>query len=95
MKAAVPRSIPGRLGIEDVVVDMPAPREVLIRTVTAGVCQSDHQYLVGHHTTPLPTVMGHEASGIVEAVGEEVTYVSPEIMSWPASWSSADAASGA
>ena len=77
MKAAVLRSIPGRLGIEDLVVDTPAPREVLVRTVAAGVCRSDHHYLVGHHTTPLPTVMGHEASGIVEAVGEEVTYVAP------------------
>ena len=77
MKAAVLRSIPGRLGIEDVVVDTPGPREVLVRTVAAGVCRSDHHYLVGHHTTPLPTVMGHEASGIVEAVGEEVTYVVP------------------
>ncbi|MDE0170799.1 MAG: Zn-dependent alcohol dehydrogenase [bacterium] len=77
MNAAVLRSIPGRLGIEDVVVDTPGPREVLVRTVAAGVCRSDHHYLVGHHTTPLPTVMGHEASGIVEAVGEEVTYVVP------------------
>ena len=77
MKAAVLRSIPGRLGVEDVVVDAPAPREVLVRTVAAGVCRSDHHYLVGNHTTPLPTVMGHEASGIVEAVGEEVTYVVP------------------
>lgn len=77
MKAAVLRSIPGRLGIEDVVVDTPAPREVLVRTVAAGVCRSDHHYLVGNFTTPLPTVMGHEASGIVEAVGEEVTYVAP------------------
>ena len=77
MKAAVLRSIPGRLVIEDVAVDTPAPREVLVRTVAAGVCRSDHHYLVGHYTTPLPTVMGHEASGIVEAVGEEVTYVAP------------------
>ncbi|MDE0139023.1 MAG: Zn-dependent alcohol dehydrogenase [bacterium] len=77
MKAAVLRSIPGRLEIEDVAVDTPAPREVLVRTVAAGVCRSDHHYLVGHHTTPLPTVMGHEASGIVEAVGEDVRYVAP------------------
>jgi S-(hydroxymethyl)glutathione dehydrogenase/alcohol dehydrogenase len=77
MKAAVLRSIPGRLGIEDVVVDTPAPREVLVRTVAAGVCRSDHHYLVGSYTTPLPTVMGHEASGVVEAVGEGVTYVAP------------------
>lgn len=77
MKAAVLRSIPGRLRIEDVAVDSPAPREVLVRTVAAGVCRSDHHYLVGHYTTPLPTVMGHEASGIVEAIGEDVTYVAP------------------
>ncbi len=77
MKAAVLRSIPGRLGLEDIVVDAPGPSEVLVRTVAAGVCRSDHHYLVGNYTTTLPTVMGHEASGIVEAVGEDVTYVAP------------------
>ncbi len=77
MKAAVLRSIPGELAIEDVDIDRPGPHEVLIRTVAAGVCHSDHHYLVGKYTTPLPTVLGHEAAGIVEAVGDQVDYVAP------------------
>lgn len=77
MKAAVLRSIPGELAIEDIDIDAPGPREVLVRTVAAGVCHSDQHYLVGKYTTPLPTVMGHEAAGVVEAVGDQVTHVKP------------------
>ena len=77
MKAAMLRSIPGELEIENIEIGRPGPREVLVRTVAAGVCHSDHHYLVGKYTTPLPTVMGHEGSGIVEAVGDLVTYVKP------------------
>ena len=77
MKAAMLRSIPGELEIENIEIDRAGPHEVLVRTVAAGVCHSDHHYLVGKYTTPLPTVMGHEASGIVEAVGDQVTYVTP------------------
>ena len=77
MKAAMLRSIPGELKIENIEIDRVGPREVLVRTVAAGVCHSDHHYLVGKYTTPLPTVMGHEGSGIVEAVGDQVTYVKP------------------
>ncbi len=77
MKAAVLRSVPGELTIEDVQVDNPGPREVLIRTVAAGVCHSDLHYLTGDYDTPVPTVMGHESAGVVEAVGDHVTYVAP------------------
>lgn len=77
MRAAILRSIPGELVIEDILIERPAPHEVLVRTVAAGVCHSDRHCLVGKYTTPLPTVMGHEASGIVQAVGEQVTYVKP------------------
>ncbi len=77
MKAAVLRTIPGKLTIEDVDVDVPGPREVLVQTKAAGVCHSDHHYLTGAYDTPLPTVMGHESAGVVEAVGDQVTYVSP------------------
>jgi S-(hydroxymethyl)glutathione dehydrogenase / alcohol dehydrogenase len=77
MKAAMLRSVPGELTIEDVQVDNPGPREVLIRTVAAGVCHSDRHYLTGDYDTPVPTVMGHESAGVVEAVGDQVTYVAP------------------
>lgn len=77
MRAAVLRTIPGELHIEDVAIDNPRGAEVLIRTVAAGVCHSDLHYLEGKYDTPLPTVMGHESAGVVEAIGPDVTYVRP------------------
>ncbi len=77
MKAAVLKKIPGELEIEDVGIDKPGPREVLIRTSAAGVCHSDLHFLDGKYIYPTPCVLGHESAGVVEAVGEQVTYVSP------------------
>jgi S-(hydroxymethyl)glutathione dehydrogenase/alcohol dehydrogenase len=77
MKAAVLRKIPGELEIADVGIDKPGPREVLIRTSAAGVCHSDLHFLDGKYLYPTPCVLGHESAGVVEAVGEQVTYVQP------------------
>jgi len=77
MKAAVLKKIPGELEIEDVGIDKPGPREVLIKTSAAGVCHSDLHFLDGKYIYPTPCVLGHESAGVVEAVGEQVTYVSP------------------
>ena len=57
------------LTIEDVTVDKPTAREVLIRTVATGVCHSDLHYLQGKSMMAMPSVLGHEGAGIVEAVG--------------------------
>ena len=77
MKAAVLKEVPGDLEIDDVQVDAPGPREVLIRTAAAGVCHSDLHFMEGKYPYPTPAVMGHESSGIVEAVGDHVTSVQP------------------
>jgi S-(hydroxymethyl)glutathione dehydrogenase/alcohol dehydrogenase len=77
MKAAVMRAIREPLRIEDVRVDGPGPREVLVRTVAAGVCHSDLHVLEGSLPSTLPTVLGHEPAGIVESVGVEVRHVAP------------------
>lgn len=63
-------------------VDRPVPRagadEVLIRLRAAGICGSDIHGLAGEHPLmTLPRVLGHELAGQVEAVGSEVTGVSP------------------
>ncbi len=63
--------------IEDVQIDKPGPREVLIRTAAAGVCHSDLHFIEGLYQYRLPVVLGHESAGIVEAVGSDVNYVSP------------------
>ena len=77
MKAAVLREINKPLEIEDVQLGNPGPREVLVRTMAAGVCHSDLHFQNGSYPYPLPAVLGHESAGIVEAVGDMVTYVKP------------------
>lgn len=77
MKAAVLREINKPLEIEDIQHGDPAPREVLIRTVAAGVCHSDLHFQDGSYPYPLPAVLGHESAGVVEAVGSHVAYVQP------------------
>lgn len=77
MKAAVFHQVHQPLTIENVDISSPKPREVLIRTVAAGVCHSDVHFYEGLYPTPTPIVLGHESAGIVEAVGAEVDYVQP------------------
>ncbi len=77
MKAAVLNSIPGQLEIEDITVDAPGPREVLITTKAAGLCHSDLHFMEGKYPHPCPAVLGHESAGVVEAVGSAVDYVKP------------------
>jgi S-(hydroxymethyl)glutathione dehydrogenase/alcohol dehydrogenase len=77
MKAAVLREVNVPLEVEEVQVDAPGPREVLIRTGASGVCHSDLHYVEGSYNIPKPAILGHEAAGIVEAVGEQVFYLKP------------------
>src|SRR3984893_1531046 len=75
MKAAVLHEVNKPLVIEEVSINKPGPREVLIRTAFAGLCHSDLHFIEGLYPHPLPVVLGHESAGIVEQVGPEVTYV--------------------
>ena len=77
MKAAVLREVDRPLEIEEVQVDNPGPREVLIRTGATGVCHSDLHFVEGKYRINMPAVLGHEAAGTVEAVGSQVNYVKP------------------
>ncbi len=77
MRAAVLSRVPGRLAIEDVEVAEPVGREVLVRVAAAGLCHTDLHFMEGAYPHPLPTVLGHESAGVVEAVGEGVTAVQP------------------
>ncbi|WP_315760047.1 Zn-dependent alcohol dehydrogenase [Sphingomonas sp. Y38-1Y] len=75
--AAVLREVAKPLSIEPIDIDAPGPREVLIRTAACGICRSDLHFIDGAWPVALPVVPGHEASGVVEAVGEDVTTVRP------------------
>jgi S-(hydroxymethyl)glutathione dehydrogenase/alcohol dehydrogenase len=77
MKAAVFHGPKLPLSIEDVELDKPQDREVLIKTVASGVCHSDLHFVEGLYPYAAPAVLGHEAAGIIEEVGKQVTYVKP------------------
>ncbi len=75
MKAAILYAPNTELVIDDIAISDPGPREVLIRTVACGVCRSDLHFVDGAFPHPMPTVPGHEAAGIVEAVGSDVAHL--------------------
>ena len=77
MKAAVLFEAKTPLSIEDVSIDKLAAHEVLIRTAAVGVCRSDLHFVDGAYPHAMPTIPGHEAAGIVEAVGSEVRALKP------------------
>src|ERR1700680_852413 len=77
MKAAIFHGPNQPLTIEDVEVDKPQDREVLIRTAHSGVGHSTLHFVDGFYPYPAPAILGHEAAGIVEEVGKQVTYVKP------------------
>lgn len=77
MKAAVFHGPQQPLTIEEVEIDQPQEREVLVRTVASGVCHSDLHFVDGFYPYPAPAVLGHEAAGVVEQVGRAVTYLKP------------------
>ncbi|MCX7384525.1 MAG: Zn-dependent alcohol dehydrogenase [Alphaproteobacteria bacterium] len=75
MRAAVLHAPNTPMTIENIEITKPKRREVLIRTAFSGLCHSDLHFMEGLYPAPLPCVLGHEAAGIVEEVGEDVTYV--------------------
>jgi S-(hydroxymethyl)glutathione dehydrogenase/alcohol dehydrogenase len=77
MKAAIFQQANQPLTIEEVDIIDPRPGEVMVRTVCSGVCHSDLHFVDGTWQLPLACVLGHEAAGVVERVGEGVSYVSP------------------
>ena len=83
---AVVEHLGAPIRVETILVDDPAPGEVLVRVEANGVCHSDHWAI--HHGNwgePFPMLLGHEGAGIVEMVGEGVTRVrtgDPVILAW-------------
>ena len=77
MKAAVFHAPNQPLTIEDIDIARPGRREVLVRTAFTGLCHSDLHFIEGKYPGPVPAVLGHESAGVVEAVGEDVSYLQP------------------
>jgi len=77
MKAAIFHGPHQPLTIEDVELDKPMAQEVVVRVVASGVCHSDLHFVDGFYPFPAPAILGHEAAGIVEAVGPMVDEFRP------------------
>ena len=76
-RAAVTPSKGAAFEIRDVTLAAPRDDEVLVRMVAVGVCHTDMIVRDQYYDVPLPAVLGHEGSGIVEAVGSAVKSVAP------------------
>jgi alcohol dehydrogenase len=65
------------LKITEVDLEGPGRNEVLVKIAVAGLCHSDLSVIDGNRPRPVPMVLGHEASGIVEEVGAGVDDLAP------------------
>jgi S-(hydroxymethyl)mycothiol dehydrogenase len=75
------------VSIQTINVPDPGPGEALVQVQACGVCHTDLHYREGGINDEFPFLLGHEAAGIVEAVGDDVTSVSPGdfvILNWRA-----------
>ncbi|MFD8632650.1 MULTISPECIES: S-(hydroxymethyl)mycothiol dehydrogenase [unclassified Streptomyces] len=87
VRAVVARSKGAPVGLETIVVPDPGPGEALVEIEACGVCHTDLHYREGGIGDGFPFLLGHEAAGVVEAVGEGVTEVAPGdfvILNWRA-----------
>jgi S-(hydroxymethyl)mycothiol dehydrogenase len=87
VRAVVSMKVKDPVEIRTVVVPDPGPGEALVRVQACGVCHTDLHYREGGINDEFPFLLGHEAAGVVEAVGPEVTSVSPGefvVLNWRA-----------
>jgi len=70
-----------------IVIPDPGPRDVVVRIQACGVCHTDLTYREGGINDEFPFLLGHEAAGVVETVGDAVTHVAPGdyvVLNWRA-----------
>ncbi len=75
------------VSVETIVIPDPGPGEAVVEIKACGVCHTDLHYREGGINDEFPFLLGHEAAGIVESVGPDVTDVSPGdyvILNWRA-----------
>ena len=87
VKAVVARSKGAPVTVENIVVPDPGPGEAVVAIQACGVCHTDLHYREGGINDEFPFLLGHEAAGVVESVGEGVTEVAPGdfvVLNWRA-----------
>jgi S-(hydroxymethyl)glutathione dehydrogenase/alcohol dehydrogenase len=76
-KAAVLWEVNAPWSVEEIELDAPGPGEVLVKIAASGMCHSDEHLTTGDLPFALPIVGGHEGAGVVEQVGEGVSWLAP------------------
>jgi S-(hydroxymethyl)mycothiol dehydrogenase len=87
VQGVIARSKGAPVEIATVLVPDPGPGEALVRVQTCGVCHTDLHYREGGINDEFPFLLGHEAAGVVEAVGDGVADVAPGdfvVLNWRA-----------
>jgi S-(hydroxymethyl)mycothiol dehydrogenase len=87
VRAVVALEKGGPVRLETISVPDPGPGEALVKVAACGVCHTDLHYREGAINDDFPFLLGHEAAGTVEAVGEGVTNVAPGdyvVLAWRA-----------
>ena len=87
VKAVISREKNAPVSVETILVPDPGPGEALVDILTCGVCHTDLHYKQGGITDDFPILLGHEATGVVSAVGPGVTEVAAGdrvILNWRA-----------
>lgn len=76
-KAAVLWELNAPWSVEEIELDPPGPGEVLVKIAASGMCHSDEHLVTGDLPFALPIVGGHEGAGVIEQVGEGVSWLAP------------------
>ena len=87
VRGVIARAKGAPVSIETVVIPDPGPGEAVVVVQACGVCHTDLHYREGGINDDFPFLLGHEAAGVVEAVGDGVTNVAPGdfvILNWRA-----------
>ncbi|OYN95830.1 S-(hydroxymethyl)mycothiol dehydrogenase [Enemella evansiae] len=87
VKGVIARTKGAEVEVVDINVPDPGPGEALVQVQACGVCHTDLHYREGGINDEFPFLLGHEAAGVVEAVGEGVTEVAPGdyvVLNWRA-----------
>jgi S-(hydroxymethyl)mycothiol dehydrogenase len=87
VKGVVARTKGAPVELVTINVPDPGPGEALVRVQTCGVCHTDLHYREGGINDDFPFLLGHEAAGVVEAVGPDVTGLAPGdfvVLNWRA-----------
>ncbi|QIS05248.1 S-(hydroxymethyl)mycothiol dehydrogenase [Nocardia brasiliensis] len=87
VRGVIARSKGAPVELVDVVIPNPGPHDVVVRVQACGVCHTDLHYREGGINDEFPFLLGHEAAGIVETVGDQVTHVTPGdfvVLNWRA-----------